>query len=88
MTQYENTLRMEYRWKTGDSIVRGFAIHDTEHFTIEQDISICIDRVGRGWIGKLPFDLRGKAADKIISIGMARRRGYSKGQFPWSMDGV
>ena len=47
-----------------------------------------IDRVGRGWIGKLPFDLRGKAADKIISIGMARRRGYSRGQSPWSMDGL
>lgn len=52
MRQYENILRTEDKWKTGDSIIRNFAIHDTEHFTIEQDISVCIDRIGHGWIGK------------------------------------
>jgi hypothetical protein len=86
MTQYENTLRMEDKWKTGDSIIRDFAIHDTEHFTIEQDISICIDRIGHGWICKWPFDSTKKTTDKIISSGMARCRGYPRGQSPWSMD--
>ncbi|KAK0104318.1 hypothetical protein ONS96_005404 [Cadophora gregata f. sp. sojae] len=57
MVDYENILSMENKWKTGDSIVRDFAIHDAEHFTIEQDISICIDRTGHGWVAIAWLDI-------------------------------
>lgn len=37
----------------GDSVVREFSIHDSEHFSIEQALSINISRCGKGWLGTL-----------------------------------
>ena len=36
----------------GESIIRRFTGHDEEHFTIEQNASICITKKGSGWAGK------------------------------------
>lgn len=36
----------------GESIVRRFTWHDEEHFTIEQNASVCVTRKGTGWVGK------------------------------------
>jgi hypothetical protein len=38
--------------KVGDSIVRRYSVHDETHFSIEQEISISINRIGRNWIGR------------------------------------
>lgn len=42
----------ETHLKIGDSIVRRYSVHDEKHFSIEQEISISISRIGRNWIGK------------------------------------
>lgn len=36
----------------GQSIVRNFSVHDEEHFSMEQEISISVLRRGHGWIGQ------------------------------------
>ena len=38
--------------KLGDSMVRHFSVHDEEHFSLEQDISLCVTNSGNGWIGR------------------------------------
>ena len=35
---------------SGDSIVRAYNVHDETYFTIEQDISIYVNRTSNGWI--------------------------------------
>jgi hypothetical protein len=35
----------------GESIVRKFSIHSESTFTIEQKVTVCLKRKGRGWIG-------------------------------------
>jgi hypothetical protein len=51
MNKYEQQLMVNRHFKTGDSIVRGFSILDKKHFIIEQDISICLNKLGEDWIG-------------------------------------
>lgn len=86
MADYENTLKMEDKWETGDSIIRDFAIIDAEHCIIEQDISVCIDRVGHGWMGNFSCPLEKAETDGISSISLARYRSHSRNQPPWSVD--
>jgi hypothetical protein len=40
--------------QVGHSIVRSFAVHDQEHYTLEQEISICTNEFGvdQGWVGR------------------------------------
>ena len=40
-----------FKLQLGDSIVRDFSIHDKEHFSMEQYISINITKAPQGWIG-------------------------------------
>jgi hypothetical protein len=40
--------------QAGQSIVRKIIFHDQKHFTVEQEISICIEAKDRGWTGWLP----------------------------------
>jgi hypothetical protein len=42
--------------KLGDSIVRDCAIHDLQHFSIAQDISLYVDCCGKGWFGMFLLD--------------------------------
>lgn len=41
----------------GQSIVRKITFHDQKHFTVEQEISICIEAKDRGWTGLPPLIL-------------------------------
>lgn len=54
MKEYHKNLKKEIGVKTGDSIVRSFVVHDNEHSTLEQDISLCVNEFGKGWIGNSP----------------------------------
>jgi hypothetical protein len=49
MNKYSDNLRKS--GAVGDSIVRYLAVHDQEHCTLEQDISICVNSFEKGWIG-------------------------------------
>ena len=51
MNKYEQQLMVNGHLATGDSVVRGFSILDKKHFIIEQEISICINKMGKDWIG-------------------------------------
>ena len=37
--------------QVGDSVVRDISVHDSEHFSIEQSVSIQILKAQAGWIG-------------------------------------
>lgn len=52
MHTYKEKLRNHSNSKLGDSIVRDCFIYDTQHFTIEQDISIYVKKIGGSWIGE------------------------------------
>ena len=51
MKEYLVNLKRENDVKTGDSIVRSFAIHDEEHYSLEQDMALCVNKFGKGWLG-------------------------------------
>ena len=55
MLQYRDSLRVGSGWRTGDSIVRDYTIHDMNHFSIDQRITICliqVDRLRNCWQGR------------------------------------
>lgn len=52
MRAYSSNLKRHVKVKVGDSIVRSFAVYDQRHYAIEQDISICVNEFGKGWIGE------------------------------------
>lgn len=51
LQNYHEKLRSHSESKLGDSIVRERSIHDSRHFTIEQDMSIYVTRTEKSWIG-------------------------------------
>jgi hypothetical protein len=51
MRTYLSLLKRDTSIETGTSVVRSFALNDLEHFSLEQEISICVNAFGRGWIG-------------------------------------
>lgn len=56
MHTYKEKLRNHSDSKLGDSIVRDCFIHDSQHFTIEQDISIYVSKIEKSWIGEYMFE--------------------------------
>lgn len=54
MDRYLHALNqsLDSRTGPGDSIVRDYIVYDLTHFTIEQDISLCVTRKENGWTGK------------------------------------
>lgn len=52
MAAYLSKLRQNVTVKVGDSIVRSVAVYDQRHYAIEQDVSICVNDFGKGWIGQ------------------------------------
>ena len=40
------------KWTPGDSVVRSFSIHDAEHWSIEQELSVYVKPNGPNWTGK------------------------------------
>jgi hypothetical protein len=53
MAQYLDHTSSDRRMKVCDSFVRRFAVHDETHFSFEQDVSVCVNQIGKSWIGKL-----------------------------------
>ncbi|KAI9733659.1 MAG: hypothetical protein M1834_003261 [Cirrosporium novae-zelandiae] len=47
----------ESELKLGDSIVRHFSVHDNQHFSFEQDISIYVGKSQKGWIAIVWLDV-------------------------------
>lgn len=49
MEKYNTDLRMGKGWRTGDSIVRGYTVYDSETFSIDQTITVCLNKsdIGR-----------------------------------------
>ena len=45
MTRYSHRLRIGTKWKTGDSVVRQVHVHNKEHFSIEQAVTIYFSRL-------------------------------------------
>lgn len=52
MQNYNMAFRQGIQTDTGISIVRSFAMHDLNHFSLEQEISLCVNEFGGGWIGE------------------------------------
>lgn len=52
MEQYLDETRSGHKMNLCDSFVRRFAVHDGTHFSFEQDVSICINSIGKSWIGR------------------------------------
>lgn len=48
MKEYFVPLRKD-KWTLGDSVVRSFSIHDAEHWSIEQEISVYVKPNGSHW---------------------------------------
>lgn len=50
MERFLQDTRSTHKMNMCDSFVRRFAVHDENHFSLEQDVSICVNTVGNGWI--------------------------------------
>ena len=76
MVDYFKNLRKRHNFNTRDSVARSYNVHDIEHFTLEQDISVCVNRFpkegGQGWAGKRKFrllwQLRDVCTDSAVGI--------------------
>jgi hypothetical protein len=52
MQSYDHDLRIGSSIKKGDSIVRDYFVLDERHVVIEQEMVICINKVGNNWTSK------------------------------------
>lgn len=55
MSSYSHRLRIGAGWKTGDSIVREYNVHEIDRFSIEQAVTIYFSRLRPSpghWVGK------------------------------------
>ncbi len=50
MGQYFRDLNTETNVQLGDSVVRRFNIHDMEHYSLEQEVSVCFQKHSAGWL--------------------------------------
>ncbi|RHZ70337.1 hypothetical protein CDV55_108290 [Aspergillus turcosus] len=57
MNTYRQRVKSRLHYMTGDSVFREFSIHDLEHFTIEQDITISISQNREGWTVLIWLDI-------------------------------
>lgn len=48
MDEYLKQVKLD-RIEPGDSVVRRFSVHNNAHFSLEQDISLCVNASGREW---------------------------------------
>ena len=52
MGPYSRDLNTETNVQLGDSVVRRFNVHDMEHYSLEQKVSICFQKHSAGWLSK------------------------------------
>lgn len=50
---YLKDVRHEKEVKPGTSLLRGIAIHDSKHLTLERDVSVWTTQTEKGWFGKV-----------------------------------
>lgn len=51
MDEYLNNLVRSLKVSISESIVRRFSVHDKQHFSIEQMITVCVTHKSPGWMG-------------------------------------
>ncbi|KAK1749798.1 hypothetical protein QBC47DRAFT_395345 [Echria macrotheca] len=59
METYLHNLRVGHGWQCGNSVVRGFTIHDEKLFTVEQKVTVYVSRIDKTsdrWIAIMWFD--------------------------------
>ncbi|KAF2815317.1 uncharacterized protein BDZ99DRAFT_435597 [Mytilinidion resinicola] len=56
MNDYHHKTKKLSDSKLGDSILRECSVHDFQHFSIEQDISIHVIKTWKGWVGIVWLD--------------------------------
>jgi hypothetical protein len=67
LKEYRRNLRDLLGMKIGEPMVRDCAIHDLQHFSITQDISLYVDQCGKGgWFGRF-FDEAQAQGPSILS---------------------
>lgn len=54
MDEYLNNLVKSLKVSLSESIVRRFSVHDKQHFSIEQMVTICVTHKSPGWTGARP----------------------------------
>lgn len=54
MERYTTRLRQGTGWTQGDSVVRGYTLHDKDHFSIEQNLTVYLQKSNSvsGWVSK------------------------------------
>lgn len=83
MSQYRDNLRVGSGWRTGDSIVRDYTVYDTNHFCIDQRITICLNKVDRRenyWQGRKTSGRAGSGINSVVSFNIYRLRRGSRGK--------
>jgi hypothetical protein len=60
MAEYLNNLTNSLKVSISEPIVRRFSVHDKQHFSIEQMITICVtyNTSTQGWMGTRPYILK------------------------------
>lgn len=66
--KYLHTMRTTDDFQTGDSYVRQVDVYDETHFTIEQDVSICVNKVLNGWIGEYSLNVRSISSNNLPKL--------------------
>ncbi|KAK0727159.1 hypothetical protein B0T26DRAFT_693284 [Lasiosphaeria miniovina] len=59
MDTYLHNLRIGHGWECGNSVVRGFTVHDEQLFSVEQKVTVYVSRINKAserWIAVIWFD--------------------------------
>ncbi|KAH8587279.1 hypothetical protein B0O99DRAFT_694644 [Bisporella sp. PMI_857] len=56
MTNYLHDVTREYNLQAGDSIVRAFNVHNARYFSIEQEVTITVQRLNSKWVALIWTD--------------------------------
>ena len=80
MGKYKDNLETLASWRPGDSVVRNYEIHDRDHFSIEQVVTVCIidkqdgntKKNGGSWLGESHADQMRTRTEPNISYHLFR----------------
>ena len=81
MKRYRNALAAGHNWHPADSVVRRYILHDKEHFTIEQNVTVLFHNNNNSnrWIGKSSSGILSKLLQLTFSshgfLGLWERPG-------------
>lgn len=72
MHKYQHELMVGSRFEPGDSVVRDCSILDEKHFIIEQNLSICLNKVGKDSVGEVTRGSKHIFANSQYSVDLYR----------------